>query len=146
MITPKAVPTPLPYQGTAGRSAAIRKDFADPLRAQERIGELEARLKHNSRHLTSYRRTTSTPLWRPKTTLWRPNHDRTLRPERRRRIHLPGTPASSPPVDRTVPVDTLEAGAEINLDFDGAGRLVGIEVLGASNHLPEAILNEAEKI
>jgi uncharacterized protein YuzE len=55
-------------------------------------------------------------------------------------------PASSPPVDRTVPVDTLEAGAEINLDFDGAGRLVGIEVLGASNHLPEAILNEAEKI
>src|SRR5215471_10058332 len=31
MIIPKAVPTPLPYQGTAGRSAAIRKDFADPL-------------------------------------------------------------------------------------------------------------------
>jgi uncharacterized protein YuzE len=56
------------------------------------------------------------------------------------------SPASSPPVDRTVPVDPLEAGAEINLDFDGAGRLVGIEVLGASIHLPQTILDDAEII
>jgi uncharacterized protein YuzE len=45
---------------------------------------------------------------------------------------------------RTVPVDPIEAGAEINLDFDDAGRLVGIEVLRASRHLPEALINDAE--
>jgi uncharacterized protein YuzE len=52
--------------------------------------------------------------------------------------------ADGVPVARTVPVDPVEAGAEINLDFDDAGRLVGIEVLGARRHLPEKVLNEAQ--
>lgn len=47
---------------------------------------------------------------------------------------------------RTVPVNPVEAGAEINLDFDDAGRLVGIEVLRASRHLPEALINGAEAL
>ncbi len=47
-------------------------------------------------------------------------------------------------VARTVPVDPVEAGAEINLDFDADGRLVGIEVLGASRHLPQAMLDDAQ--
>lgn len=33
----------------------------------------------------------------------------------------------------------------INLDFDGAGRLVGIEVLDASKLLPPEILESAEE-
>lgn len=45
---------------------------------------------------------------------------------------------------KTVPVDPIEAGAEINLDFDHAGRLVGIEVLRASRHLREALISDAE--
>jgi uncharacterized protein YuzE len=47
-------------------------------------------------------------------------------------------------VARTVPVDPIDAGAEINLDFDDSGRLVGIEVLRASRHLPEALIDDAE--
>jgi uncharacterized protein YuzE len=46
-------------------------------------------------------------------------------------------------VARTYSCDPHEAGAEINLDFDSAGRLVGIEVLGASRHLPPALLQGA---
>ncbi len=47
---------------------------------------------------------------------------------------------------KTVPCDPLETGAEINLDFDSDGRLVGIEVLGASRHLPRAILDGAQRL
>lgn len=46
-------------------------------------------------------------------------------------------------VARTYSCDPHEAGAEINLDFDSADRLVGIEVLGASLHLPAALLEAA---
>jgi uncharacterized protein YuzE len=46
-------------------------------------------------------------------------------------------------VVRTYSCDPHEAGAEINLDFDSAGRLVGFEVLGASRHLPQGLLQTA---
>lgn len=39
-------------------------------------------------------------------------------------------------VERTVPCVPIEGGGEISLDFDRAGRLVGIEVLSASSILP----------
>jgi len=34
----------------------------------------------------------------------------------------------------------------INLDFDADGRLIGVEVLGASRRLPTALLDQAELI
>ena len=49
-------------------------------------------------------------------------------------------------VARTVPCDPIETGAEVNLDFDGEGRLIGIEVLGASRHLPKALVDSAKRI
>ncbi len=49
-------------------------------------------------------------------------------------------------VARTLPCDPVEAGAEINLDFDGEGRLIGIEVLGASRHLPKVLVDGATRI
>jgi len=47
----------------------------------------------------------------------------------------------------TVPV-WAEAGAagDVILDFDGEGRLIGIEVLNASRVLPREVLAAAEKI
>jgi uncharacterized protein YuzE len=42
-------------------------------------------------------------------------------------------------VKKTVPVDN-----DINLDFDSEDRLVGIEVLAASDRLPAEVLSEAE--
>jgi uncharacterized protein YuzE len=36
-----------------------------------------------------------------------------------------------------------ELGTMVNLDIDGEGRIVGVEVLSASAHLPKAILQEA---
>jgi uncharacterized protein YuzE len=47
-------------------------------------------------------------------------------------------------VSKTYPCDPLETGAEINLDFDRAGRLLGIEVLDASRALPHQVLKLAE--
>lgn len=47
-------------------------------------------------------------------------------------------------VARTYPCDPFEAGAEINLDFDEDGRLLGIEILNASSHLPLDLLRNAE--
>jgi len=44
------------------------------------------------------------------------------------------------------PCDPIEVGGMINLDFDGEGRegrLIGIEVLGASEKLPKEILDLA---
>jgi uncharacterized protein YuzE len=43
-------------------------------------------------------------------------------------------------VAKTYCCDPLEVNGQIHLDFDKQGRLVGIEVLGASKLLPEAVL------
>lgn len=51
-------------------------------------------------------------------------------------IHLADSLAA--PVARTV-----AAIDDVNLDFDAAGVLVGVEVLGASVRLPEEVLREA---
>ena len=47
-------------------------------------------------------------------------------------------------VKMTYSCDPAEAKAEINLDFDDAGRLIGIEVFDASQKLPSEILDMAE--
>ncbi len=47
-------------------------------------------------------------------------------------------------VARTVPVD--DAPGMINLDFDRAGRPIGIEVLPATRHLPPQLLEQAERL
>ncbi|MEI5033426.1 DUF2283 domain-containing protein [Streptomyces sp. S1A(2023)] len=41
---------------------------------------------------------------------------------------------------RQVTVETPGGGADLNLDFDEAGRLLGIEVVGAQAGLPEELL------
>ncbi len=46
-------------------------------------------------------------------------------------------------VKSTYACDPAETGAEINLDFDSDGRLIGIEVLGASRKLPADVIREA---
>jgi uncharacterized protein YuzE len=43
-------------------------------------------------------------------------------------------------VDFTYGCDPSEVGGMIHLDFDSHGRLVGIEVLGASDKLPPELL------
>ena len=52
-------------------------------------------------------------------------------------IYLQPPTVIEPSVATTLPVN-----ASINLDFDDQGRLVGVEVLGASNLRPE-LLQEA---
>jgi uncharacterized protein YuzE len=47
-------------------------------------------------------------------------------------------------VARTVPLDPRDIDGEINLDFDGAGHLIGIEVLDASRFLTSETLGRAE--
>ena len=47
---------------------------------------------------------------------------------------------------KTYVCDEAEVGDMINLDFDQLGRLIGIEVLGASAMLPEELLAKAELI
>jgi uncharacterized protein YuzE len=42
--------------------------------------------------------------------------------------------------------DPIDVGGVINLDFDFAGKLVGIEVLGARAVLPESVLSGAVMI
>ena len=49
-------------------------------------------------------------------------------------------------VKQTYPCDRREVGAEINLDFNSTGQLIGIEVLGASKKLPAAALRQADRI
>ena len=49
-------------------------------------------------------------------------------------------------VAKCYPCDPLGVDGMINLDFDAAGRLVGIEVLDASGKLPSKLLEEAEII
>jgi len=46
----------------------------------------------------------------------------------------------------TYPCDPSEVHGMINLDFDAAGRLVGIEVLDARHKLPSALLEQAERL
>ena len=46
-------------------------------------------------------------------------------------------------VKMTYLCDPLETKGMINLDFDCDGRLIGIEVLGASRKLPAKLLEEA---
>lgn len=46
-------------------------------------------------------------------------------------------------VAKTYPCDPLEVNGMINLDFDGEGRIVGIEVIDASKKLPPEILKNA---
>ena len=55
------------------------------------------------------------------------------------------TEISAAAVSKTVPVDPNEVEGEINLDFDAEGRLLGIEVLGASRKLPKALLEQARQ-
>lgn len=46
-------------------------------------------------------------------------------------------------VAKTYPCDPREVGGMINIDFDAAGRMIGIEVLDASKMLPpEALTSE----
>jgi uncharacterized protein YuzE len=49
-------------------------------------------------------------------------------------------------VAKTYPCDLIETNAEINLDFDSSGRLIGIEILDADKKLPKEILANAEII
>jgi uncharacterized protein YuzE len=44
------------------------------------------------------------------------------------------------------PCDPVEVGGMINLDFDAAGRLIGLEVLDARAKLPPELLAQAEDI
>ena len=45
------------------------------------------------------------------------------------------------PVDHSYACDPSEVGGQIHLDFDVSGRLIGIEVLDASNKLPRSVLS-----
>ena len=49
-------------------------------------------------------------------------------------------------VARTYPCDPIKVDGMINLDFDAAGRLVGVEVLAARTKLPPELLTAAEDI
>jgi uncharacterized protein YuzE len=44
-------------------------------------------------------------------------------------------------VKKTYPCDPLDVDGMINLDFDGDGRLIGLEVLGAKGKLPPELLD-----
>lgn len=49
-------------------------------------------------------------------------------------------------VSRTYPCDPLEVEGMINLDFDADGRLIGIEVLGATSKSPPELLAAAREL
>ena len=49
-------------------------------------------------------------------------------------------------VKKTYMCDPEEVGTMVNLDFDDDGRIVGVEVLSASTHLPKAALKSAKRI
>ena len=49
-------------------------------------------------------------------------------------------------VKKTYMCDRLEVGTMVNLDIDEEGRIVGVEVLSASSHLPKSILKSATQI
>ena len=60
-------------------------------------------------------------------------------------LHLAG-PRAEPKVARMYPCDPVQVEGMINLDFDEAGHLVGIEVLAARSKLPGHLLETAERI
>lgn len=47
---------------------------------------------------------------------------------------------------KTYTCDPQEVNGEINLDFDEANKLIGIEILDASKKLPKKLLQKAEII
>lgn len=47
---------------------------------------------------------------------------------------------------KTYPCDPLEVKGMINLDFNSADELIGVEVLGASKRLPKILLDTAKII
>ena len=49
-------------------------------------------------------------------------------------------------VKKTYCCDPIEVNGEVNLDFNESGRLIGIEVLDASQKLPADLLAHAEII
>lgn len=49
-------------------------------------------------------------------------------------------------VKKTYECDPNEVGTMINLDFDDEGRILGVEVLAASAHLPKSVLKHADRI
>jgi uncharacterized protein YuzE len=55
-------------------------------------------------------------------------------------------PRMHPQSARTYPCDPIGVDGMINLDFDDAGRLIGIEVLDARSKLPQSLLNAATRI
>lgn len=57
-----------------------------------------------------------------------------------------GFPVDRGQIERTYTCDPTEVGGQINLDFDVSGRLLGIEVLDASQKLPEGLLEAAEVV
>ena len=48
-------------------------------------------------------------------------------------------------VEKTYSCDPIEVNGMINLDFDGKGALIGIEVMDASKKLSKEILDQAKK-
>ncbi|MEU4239651.1 DUF2283 domain-containing protein [Actinoplanes sp. NPDC026619] len=55
-------------------------------------------------------------------------------------------PQAARTVARMYPCDPIDVDGMINLDFDADGRLIGLEVLGASTKLPQYVLDQAERI
>lgn len=53
---------------------------------------------------------------------------------------------SSGQVAYTYSCDPVEVNGMINLDFDAEGRLIGVEVLGASNKLHDELLANSEDV
>lgn len=49
-------------------------------------------------------------------------------------------------VEKTYSCDPIEVDGMINLDFDKNGKLIGMEILGASKKLPIGLLKKAERI
>jgi uncharacterized protein YuzE len=49
-------------------------------------------------------------------------------------------------VARTYACDPLDVQGQINLDFDPAGHLIGIEILGARSKLSPHVLRQADAI
>lgn len=55
-------------------------------------------------------------------------------------------PQAARRVGRMYPCDPIAVDGMINLNFDDDGRLIGVEVLGASTKLPRYVLDQAERI
>lgn len=72
---------------------------------------------------------------------WEGNHAPRIQPGRRHRVRLPGGPIPDAAAVRQVTVEGLAAEAELILDVDEAGRLLGFEVIGARAGLPAELLD-----